>query len=335
MENTLTQKIYAIVVLAVLLASASASASIFNFIFHDVDNETGINFDDPVHGEERRATLEAVSDYISSVIDAPGTADVIIGDFDVFGNRGVAAAFPGVIDAPPRFTNGAAYDHIVGTDTDPDLPDGYVAFNFREVPDVGEPTGFVFDAGLDAPAADQYDLFTVALHELTHVLGVISLLTADGGSSQPNPLSDTETGFVYSKFDSFLVTGDGRPLFNDDNGATFIGTEADLTSDDIYFDSPQARNANGGEPIKIFAPGTFLPGSSISHVDNAMYPDALMGHTLATGKMVREFTIQDQAILETLGYDFHTPVSVLAAVPEPVTSLTGLVLLGVVSLRRR
>jgi hypothetical protein len=51
---------------------------------------------------------------------------------------------------------------------------------------------------------------------------------------------------------------------------------AAITSNEIYWLGDNATAANGGEYVKIYAPGTWEQGSSISHEDETANPDALM-----------------------------------------------------------
>jgi hypothetical protein len=143
----------------------------------------------------------------------------------------------------------------------------------------------------------------------------VSTLTSTGVSS----ITGGDPG-SFSVFDSFLIRGStGMSLFA--AGGDFIGTVADLTSDDVFYDSPAARAANGGNPIKVFSPTDWKEGSSISHI---VSDDAVMQFSIPDGVARRVYSPQDLAILGDAGYSIIAP----AAVPEPssyvLLSLVGL-----------
>ncbi len=139
-----------------------------------------------------------------------------------------------------------------------------------------------FDSTGTVPAG-QYDFATIAIHELCHGLGFISLAKRTGTSgsfgmllasdfaplttSYPWPNLDT----MPSAFDRYLVTNTGQTLDTIPNPSVTLGSK--FISNAVYFNGPNAMAANAGVKPRINAPGAFSLGSSITHLNEATYPD--------------------------------------------------------------
>ncbi len=302
------KKCSVLVGLLVVAASIPASADItWNVTY--VDLGSGVGFDDPTFGATRRGTVSAVLNYINSRIDANGTVDLEIRASDIDGSGPLASAGPYYFTGPNGFANGFVFDHATtGFDPSPAVPDATATFDF----------GYVWNNGLGAPGAGEFDLFSVALHEVTHAMGFSSLVDANGQSS----ISGGDPG-VFGVFDSFLELGDGTDLFGP--GGDFLGVPADLISNNVYFNGANAMAANGGAPVQVYAPTTFASGSSISHLNDS---NALMSFAIAPAVMRRAYSDIELGILADIGWS-------LASIPEPSSAGFLLVLFGVCGLCRR
>ncbi len=121
----------------------------------------------------------------------------------------------------------------------------------------------------DTPV-DQFDLVTVALHEMCHGLGFYSTMGEYNGNGYWGYTSGLT---IY--FDHFIENGGGQQLIDT---ALFENPSAELLdqyeSNNLYFSSPIARIANGGQAPRLYAPGEFDPGSSISHLNEGTFPGA-------------------------------------------------------------
>ncbi len=113
---------------------------------------------------------------------------------------------------------------------------------------------------------NRFDFVTVLLHEVLHGLG----FTASVGVNEATP----PLGFVrvwtnnaISIFTDFLYTGIANPgtkLTVNQDGTSAMTTA--LTSNSLFFNL-----ISKNERAKLYAPGTFDPGSSVSHMDESTY----------------------------------------------------------------
>ena len=258
----------------------------FRVQFMDVENSTGVGFDDPVTGAERRETVNEVFVYLNSVLDHNGAADIVFVESETDGRDFLALNV--IFDLPdPGFSSGLAFKHITtGIDPSPELEDARIQFDF----------GYNFNSGLGLPSRARFDLYSITLHELTHSMGISSRAAEDGTS--------TFSAGSFSTYDSLLELGNGDRLFSDD--AMFSGDQSDLVSNDVFFGGVNATLANGGQRVKLFAPSTFSEGASLSHVDVSLFPDSVVNPSISPGKSTREYSDVDLGILKDLGYTLRS-----------------------------
>lgn len=139
----------------------------------------------------------------------------------------------------------------------------------------------------------QYDLTTVVLHEIGHGLGFSGTFTSSSGQGRYGLLGST----VPIIYDAFLQNGLSQNLIQSFTSPSTT-LNAQLTGASLFFKGNSGTN-------KIYAPTTFNPGSSISHLDEATFngtPDALMTPQIAARERIRDPGIA-QNILEDLGWD--------------------------------
>jgi len=305
----------------VCLAVAPASAALFNFTYDDVNQSTGVGFDDPTLGATRRGTLASAGSYLGSVIDAPGTVDVRLNASQTDGSGFLASAGTFYYLDSSVFQNGLAFEHATsGTDPWAGNPDATATFDF----------GYTWNSDQGAPAAGEIDLYSVALHEFMHTLGFASLLDSDGTSGVVDPGNPGVDTKVFSVYDSLLETGVGTQLFS--GPGNFVGTAADLISGDVFLDGANIRAANGNNPLEVYAPNPWSGGSSISHVDPGGLPGAVMTPSIGGGQSKRELLAPERGVLSDLGWTLQPQ-----AVPEPppLVLLAGGTLSLWIGLRRR
>lgn len=167
--------------------------------------------------------------------------------------------------------------------------------------------------------ANRLDFTTVVLHEIGHGLGLTdSIDYRDGvaswglGSGRP---------FAY---DRFAQSAAGTPLANYPNASQ--GLAAAIRSDAVRWGGAAATAANGGTKPRLYAPFLFEPGSSISHLDEGVFPtgteNALMTPYLDDGESLHDPGDIGLGMLRDLGWTTAGPKGVPGA-PTITTALAG------------
>lgn len=137
------------------------------------------------------------------------------------------------------------------------------------------------------PPMSKYDFESVVLHELGHGLGFLS-------SFKVNSSGQGKVGFkvgsnVYqSTFDQHewsAATG-GSKLVSFASPSVTLANQ--LTDGSVYFDGPNVQNVLG-QRARLYAPSTWIEGSSNSHLDEGTYGpssgNALMTPALFNGEV--------------------------------------------------
>jgi len=134
----------------------------------------------------------------------------------------------------------------VGYDINTGLTDIRLEFNTRMT--------FYFGTDPTACPGSQIDYVTVLLHEFCHGLGFFdSISSSTGGYGYGD-------GTMPLIFDTFLYYNGSR-LTELSSSSRYSA----IRSNALYWDGPNAVAANAGGRIKMFAPTTYQPGSSVSH----------------------------------------------------------------------
>lgn len=162
-------------------------------------------------------------------------------------------------------------------------------------------------AGL-TPSAN-YDFVTVAIHELCHGLGFAdSFNTTDIQGSYG--LSGTPV--IY---DTFVEDNSGKRLTNSlfyTNPSPELRTA--LTGNSLFFAGPLTMQYTSNFRPRLYAPGTWDSGSSISHLNEVGTPqiDALMTPFVAKGEAIHDPGKLTMSMLGDLGWIntrlVHTPI---------------------------
>ncbi|HHG86204.1 MAG TPA: T9SS type A sorting domain-containing protein [Bacteroidetes bacterium] len=172
--------------------------------------------------------------------------------------------------------------------------------------------GWNFDPDIP-PAANEYDFATVVLHELAHgFMGGTSTVVSQFGVGV---LGNGNFNGFPTIFDSFVIDcTNGDQLVDQPNNTIQLGNF--LTNGNLCW-GDENGNTNcmfNGNPSQLFAPNPFLPGSSISHLDDGTYPlgnpHSLMTPFVNTGEQVLQVGDLFLCMMEETGWmvDFTTGI---------------------------
>ncbi len=179
---------------------------------------------------------------------------------------------------PGTWYHSALADKLAATDLNPGFTDITARFN----------SDFTWYFGTDGfTPAGQYDFVSVVLHELGHGLGFTGSATVSSGLGGWGLSGDP---VIY---DRFVVNGAGTQVIDTavfPNPSSALAAE--LTSNNLYWGGANAVAAAGGVPPKLYAPTTWRPGSSYSHLDEATYPagspNSLMTYALGAAEAIHD-----------------------------------------------
>ena len=199
---------------------------------------------------------------------------------------------------------------------------GMLAFNFSGInwhTDMTTPPGY-----------NEYDLYSVALHEFTHALGFASLIGSDGSSDIG--------GNYYSRYDKYLQDYQGKPLITQKTGLSCNPLYPDAPCNSMYasiFNVLADSTGIGGtqylpdytncsyavkyvstrDTVPVYSPSGYSAGSSFSHFEdeciiNALCPSFgvcndqyfVMSNGGGPGSMKRFWKPQERMALWDLGY---------------------------------
>ncbi|MCF8464159.1 MAG: T9SS type A sorting domain-containing protein [Flavobacteriales bacterium] len=272
----------------------------FNLTYLDQVNGNGQGFDHPTLGALRRAALEAAFAYYSAMLEDYGQADIEIRE-----------SFSGNPTSNP-FAFSAAYyfgskgfnapftkAHITsGNDPYDAYPDGYLQFNFHG--------NLNYSYNVNAsPSSQEYDFYTIALHEILHMLGFTSYANENGQSAASEN--------VYTSFDEYLADYNKDVLFEESGSgsSTVVASPDDgaLTNNQVWFE------LYPGQYAPVFSPNPFN-GSSLDHFDNGRsdHGEYVMHPSLSKGDAFKMLHEDEVRVLETLGYAVN--YSIATAIEE-------------------
>ena len=237
-----------------------------------------------------RTALESAATTLAAqiIVDAPVTVTYDVRGENSSGSGWLATAFVNFGSASPGYHQTVVQTKILtGADANGATADSRLTVNFAYPWALG-----------DTVTGSRYDFQAVALHELVHTLGFIT-----GFGTDPNSIDRN-----WTTYDSFLAAADGTSPI----GGGYVWDAAylpNLTGGNggLFFDGPNAVGAYGA-PVPIYTPGTWTPGSSLSHLDPADAPAGtvyLMDPSDGYGPGVRALTPVEAGILTDLGYTIH------------------------------
>ncbi len=222
-----------------------------------------------------------------------------LGSGDILGYGGAFEYYRDFPNAPYASTwyVVALANALSGSDQNGNDPEIFTTYN----------TNFDWYFGTDGkPPSNKVDFVSVVLHEITHGLGFGGSMEVSGG------LGRWGAGTLYPDiYDRFTKDGAGNALINTSvypNPSAALASA--LTSNNVWFDGPNANAANGGGRVKLFAPSTWMEGSSYVHLDYNTYretPNALMIYALSPGTSIHDPGPVTRGILKDLGWPMGSP----------------------------
>ena len=184
----------------------------------------------------------------------------------------------------------ALANQMAGQDLNPEAPD----FVIRIAKDAQ------WHFGLDGqPEDDEYDLVTVALHEMAHGLGFL-------GSANHNGTS----GFIGFQgipfaFDQFVEESDGTPVLDYTSGTIGLGDV--LESDALYWSGDYGQEAQPIGRPRLYAPSSWFGSASFSHLREGSYPsgdaNSLMTPFLGTAEVIHNPGAIALGMMRDIGWD--------------------------------
>jgi len=145
----------------------------------------------------------------------------------------------------------------------------------------------------------KYDLVTVVIHELCHGLGFFDSMNAE------NSEGTYGLGSMPVIYDKFVSDLSGKKLTD-----TTIYPQGSkklydaLTGGQLYFDGPVTRKYLNGGRARLYAPSTWDPGSSVSHLDElrTLAADGLMTPYIDFGEAIHDPGKLTLSILGDVGW---------------------------------
>ena len=274
---------------------------VFDFTFEEVVANTNAGFDDPVLGADRRAVLiDVANNVIGKQLDHQATVRININESKDLPNNTLAAAGQTFFVVRRSFQDGMVAAAIQeGKDPSPGEFLGSMTWDFTHD----------WNLSSESPASGENDFRSVALHELTHLLGFSTLIKENG-----HGLEDV-TFDTFSRFDSFLENSTGSPLIANGRFDSLNAAISDLTTA-VFFNGTHANAANDGSRVDLFADAPFSH-SALSHVRDKNDP---MTVNLNLGSSQRAWSLLDRGILLDLGYQI--PDAVISNFDEVLTDTT-------------
>ena len=214
---------------------------------------------------------------------------------------------------PDRQYAVALANQIAGTDLIPGQPDMTITF--------GEDVAWYLALDGNVPS-DQYDLVTVALHEIAHGLGFLGSASFNGTSGF---LGFQGMPFIYDQF----VEDAGQNSILDEISGT-VGLGEVLTSDGLYWGGAFGVSASGVGRPRLHAPATWQPGASFSHLRENSYPSgdeqSLMTPFLNNGESIHDPGVVALGMMQDMGWNlppvFCAVLDVQAGTQSPCNALT-------------
>ncbi|HEV7505226.1 MAG TPA: SdrD B-like domain-containing protein [Thermoanaerobaculia bacterium] len=327
-------------------AAQVVSCGKFRLYYEDFLQPNHDGFANSSLGALRRNTLCQVLTYVQSVYDFHHlAANDFIDLYVLWSYAPTNAASPGTgflaqagplfgpgYGTTPGFYGGYLFDHMTtGVDPQPGQYDGVLQVNFDTAYTSSGPLSIAYwDDYTNTTSTCRWDLYSILLHEATHILGWLSNVTEDSSAnhSAQNTLANSFT--LFDKY--FLYYGEAKTpsTFTGNKLVTVSLTPAvnpnvnsnpnPLRSSKVWmnnFGIPLNHPAYSGDFNGYFSlPSTpYAVQSLLSHLNDNVYsftrmsqfspgfqPNYVMGPGIAQEQLKRQWTNFEMRALLTMGY---------------------------------
>ena len=309
-------------------SNAQITCGAIRVTFMDVYNGTGSGFDDPILGATRRNCVCSAMSYIQSVITFPATinasnpVDILFlpslnnPASNILGSA--SPMFPSSFFAgTPGYYSGYVYDYITtGINPAPaNTEHGQITMNFGQVYSYCSPT----------IGNCEYDFESVVIHEMTHLLGIGSMMTQNSSTlllesaQAPNVFTEWDNLYLYFldaggtfnkmvDITTFSANGGINPVLPANMFASGL-----VNADRIWLtNSPLINHTNQPVDSRVI----FTSGTTMSHLDETFVtrtsaspgysPNYVMNGYLNIDRFKNLLTKEELRILDGLGYTINT-----------------------------
>ncbi len=211
-----------------------------------------------------------------------------------------------------------AQSKLLGYNKDTAAADIEISFNSTKDFYYGDAAGIGFN---------QFDFESVFLHEISHGMGIVSSLLTPLILSIDPDTNEIEYDLTQTVLNQAVLTDD-RAITDPDGNLLYHMTawdallDIDLTDPASFQPGSDINLVFGSEVIGVFNPDPWDLGSSLSHPEI----DGVLNYQLGNSRVYREFSEQDLAIFQAIGYEIA---------PEPTTGALILTLIPLAVARRR